>query len=990
MKLPVMGLQLFFFSFTLMVSLQLSTSYNNEVSLKLNDDVLGLIVFKSDLHDPFSNLISWNEDDVNPCSWNYIKCDDQTSTKVIGVSLDNLGLSGKLNRGLEKLENLQSLSLAHNNFTGNLSPHFSHITTLQNLDLSNNKFSGRIPVEFNLSSFRFLDFSGNSLTGEIPDSLFQNCLSLSYISFSDNLLEGLVPYSLQKCVSLANLNFSNNHLSGNIDFANGIWTLRKLRILDLSNNGFSGFIPNGVYVLHILKEVHLQGNQFSGSLPGDFGLCPHLTHLDFSNNLFTGTVPTLLQRLKSVRFFSLSNNKLTGGFPKWISNMYSLQYLDFSSNAFSGNIPESLGDLQSLNYLSLSDNQLSGSIPKSLFELGLKEVYLSRNHLTGSIPPGSSRMLESVLALDLSQNKLTGVIPVEMGLSSHLQYLNISWNELHSTLHLEQGYFPELSMLDLRNNAIYGSIPEDLCESKDLAILQLDGNSMTGSIPEEIGNCSSLYLLSLSNNSLHGSIPKTLSKLKKLKVLNLELNELTGEIPQELGGLTNLVAVNVSYNRLTGRLPSGGIFTNLGRSSLQGNLGICSPLLKGPCKMNVSKPLVLDPDSYNNQMGGAGGVGNSRPGYSESVRSRQRKFFSVSAIIAISAALLIVLGVVVITLLNVSMRRRLAFVDTALESMCSSSQGSDITSAGKLVLFDSKSSEDWDHNAETLLNKASEIGRGVFGTVYKASIGGQGRSVAIKKLVTSNILQNPEDFDREVRILGKMKHPNLMTVKGYYWTPRLQLLIADYAPNGSLHSKLHERSPSSPCLSWSNRFKIALGTAKGLAHLHEAFHQPLIHYNVKPSNILLDENYNAKLSDFGLARLLTKLDKHVISSRFQSALGYVAPELACQSIRINEKSDIYGFGVLILELVTGRRPVEYGEDDVVVLGDHVRVLLEQGNMLDCVDPSMNEYPEEEVLPVLKLGLVCTSQIPSSRPSMSDVVQILQVIKTPIPQQMEAF
>ena len=144
------------------------------------------------------------------------------------------------------------------------------------------------------------------------------------------------------------------------------------------------------------------------------------------------------------------------------------------------------------------------------------------------------------------------------------------------------------------------------------------------------------------------------------------------------------------------------------------------------------------------------------------------------------------------------------------------------------------------------------------------------------------------------------------------------------------------------------------------------------------------------ISDYGLARLLTKLDKHVISSRFQSALGYVAPELACQSLRVNEKCDIYGFGVMILEIVTGRRPVEYGEDNVVILNDHVRVLLEQGNVLECVDPSMSEYPEEEVLPVLKLALVCTSQIPSSRPTMAEVVQILQVIKTPIPQRMEAF
>ncbi|OVA19091.1 Protein kinase domain [Macleaya cordata] len=994
-----------------MASVKLCTS-NNEISLQLNDDVLGLIVFKSDLHDPSSNLITWNEDDENPCSWKYIKC-DPTTGRVSEVSLDGLGLSGKMNRGLEKLQKLQFLSLAHNNFSGNISPELSLISGLKKLNLSHNSLSGRIPAALNLSSIRFLDFSENSISGPIPETLFQNCFSLRYISLANNFLEGPIPSTLQKCASLSGLNFSNNHLSGNPDFVNGFWLLKRLRTLDLSKNAFSGPVPKGVSALHNLKELHLQGNHFSGSLPADLGLCPHLIHLDFSNNMFSGTLPDLLQRLKFVTFFSLSNNKLTGDLPQWIGNLSSLEYLDFSSNAFTGNLPVWLGDLKSLNYLSLSDNQLTGAlpvtlgycskllrvqlrgnsfngnIPKSLFDLGLEEVDLSGNRFTGSLPPGSSRIFESIRILDMSENKLTGVIPAEMGLSSHLQYLNLSWNNLRSRLPPELGYFQNLSMLDLRNNVIYGSIPEDLCESKSLAILQLDGNSITGLIPEEIGNCSSLYLLSLSNNSLNGPIPKTLSRLKKLKILNLELNELTGEIPQELGGLNNLLAVNISYNRLTGRLPTGGVFKSLGQSSLKGNLGICSPLLKGPCKMNVSKPLVLDPYSYTNQMGGSGS--NSAPKSSDSVKSRQHRFFSVSAIVAISAALLIVLGVVVVTLLNVSTRRSLAFVDNALESICSSSQGSGISAAGKLVMFDSKSpSNDWVHNAETLLNKASEIGRGVFGTVYKASLGGQGRTVAIKKLVTSNILQNPEDFDREVRILGKVKHPNLMTVRGYYWSPTLQLLISDYAPNGSLHSKLHERPPSTPSLSWSNRFKIALGTAKGLAHLHQSFHQPIIHYNVKPSNILLDENYNAKISDFGQARLLTKLDKHVISSRFQSALGYVAPELACQSIRINEKCDIYGFGVMILELVTGRRPVEYGEDDVVILSDHVRVLLEQGNMLDCVDPSMTEYPEEEVLPVLKLGLVCTSQVPSSRPSMAEVVQILQVIKTPIPQRMEAF
>lgn len=497
-------------------------------------------------------------------------------------------------------------------------------------------------------------------------------------------------------------------------------------------------------------------------------------------------------------------------------------------------------------------------------------------------------------------------------------------------------------------------------------------------------NCQDLCR-SLCHNNLTGSIPESMSKLNNLKVLKLEFNELSGEIPQELGMLQNLLAVNISYNKLTGRLPSSSIFQNLDKSSLEGNLGLCSPLLKGPCKMNVPKPLVLDP----NQMGS-----HDRQTTDESSipsRIRRHRFLSVSAIVAISAAFVIILGVIAISLLNVSVRRRLAFVDNALESMCSSSSRSGSPPTGKIILFDSRSNSlNSIGNPESLLNKASEIGEGVFGTVHKVALGSQGGMVAIKRLVTSNIIQYPEDFDREVRILGKARHPNLIALKGYYWTPQLQLLITEFAPNGSLQAKLHERLPSTPPLTWPNRFKILLGTAKGLAHLHHSFRPPIIHYNIKPSNILLDENCNPKISDFGLARLLIKLDRHVMSNRFQSALGYVAPELACQSLRVNEKCDIYGFGVMILELVTGRRPVEYGEDNVLILKDHVRVLLEQGNVLECVDPSMCEYPEDEVLPVLKLALVCTSQIPSSRPSMAEVVQILQVIKTPIPQRMEMF
>ncbi|KAK6930639.1 Protein kinase domain [Dillenia turbinata] len=987
-----------------------SASENQLAEMPLNDDVLGLVVFKSGLQDPFSHLTSWNEDDNSPCSWSFVQC-NPLNNRVTHLTLDSLNLSGKIGRGLEKLQHLQLLSLSDNNLTGSIPPYLSLLPSLQSLNLSLNSLSDRIPLSLsNLTSsnLNFLDLSDNSLSGPLDDLLFGNCLSLRSLLLSGNSLEGPLPSTLLHCVSLNTLNLSNNHFSGAPVFENGIWALTKLRTLDLSLNSFSGPVPKGIFRLHNLKDLRLYGNHFSGEIPSDVGFCPHLKRLDCGSNLFDGSVPESIRRLNSLTFLDFSNNLLSGEFPQWIGESISLEHLDFSSNGLTGNFPMPMGELKALQYLSLADNRLSGSIPDSLvycselnvirlrgngfngsipeglFDLGLEEMDLSWNQLGGTIPPGSSKLFESLRVLDLSRNMLTGDIPAEMGLLSNLRYLNFSWNNLHSQLSPELGYFQNLTVLDLRNNKLYGSIPEDLCDSGSLGVLQLDANLLAGPIPDAIGNCSSLYLLSLSHNNLSGSIPKTISKMRDLKILNLEYNELSGEIPQELGELENLLAVNISYNQLIGRIPAGGIFPNLDQSALQGNLGICSPKLKGPCTMNVPKPLVLDPNAYGNQMNGHN-PGNEP---SNAARFRHHRFLSVSAIVAISAAGLIAMGVMVISVLNISTRRRLSFVDSALESMCSSSSRSGTPSVGKLIMFDSGSSQSWINNPELLLNKAAEIGGGVFGTVYKAPL--EGRMVGIKKLVTSNLLQHPEEFDREVRVLEKARHPNLMTLLGYYWTPQLQLLVSDYEPNGSLQAKLHERSPSSPPLSWSNRFKIILGTAKGLAHLHHSFRPPIIHYNIKPSNILLDENCNPKISDFGLARLLTKLDKHVINNRFQSALGYMAPELACQSLRVNEKCDVYGFGVLILELVSGRRPVEYGEDNVVILSDHARVLLEQGNALDCVDPSMNEYPEEEVLPVLKLALVCTSQIPSSRPSMAEVVRILQVIKTPVPRRMEIF
>ena len=294
---------------------------------------------------------------------------------------------------------------------------------------------------------------------------------------------------------------------------------------------------------------------------------------------------------------------------------------------------------------------------------------------------------------------------------------------------------------------------------------------------------------------------------------------------------------------------------------------------------------------------------------------------SISAIIAIGAAVLIVFGIIAITILNVHARTNSGSQSAAALNLSndyfSRSPASTDANSGKLVMF-SGDHPDFASGAQAILNKESELGRGGFGTVYKTVLG-DGRPVAIKKLTVSSLVKSQEEFEREIKKLGKISHPNLVPLQGYYWTQSLQLLIYEFVSGESLQKALHESSPAD-LLSWNERFDIILGTAKSLAYLHC---HDVIHYNLKSSNVMIDGSGEPKVGDYGLARLLPMLDRYVLSNKIQSALGYMAPEFACGTVEITEKCDVYGFGVLLLEIVTGRRPVEYTEDDVAVSYTHL-------------------------------------------------------------------
>ncbi|CAL1392704.1 unnamed protein product [Linum trigynum] len=926
----------------------------------LNDDVLGLIVFKSDLQDPKGKLASWNQDDYSPCGWVGVKCSPR-SNRVTELSLDGFSLSGRIGRGLLQLQFLRKLTLSRNNLTGSFTPQL--LARLQNLTT--------------------LDLSGNALSGAIPDEFFAQCGSLRAISLAGNKFSGKIPASLSSCGTLVSVNFGSNRLSGSLP--SGIWGLKGLWSLDLSDNLLEGGIPPGIEALNSLRAVNLSKNQFTGEIPGGIGKCLLLRTVDFSRNSLSGYLPATMRNLRLCYSLSVSSNSLTGEVPSWIGELKRMESLDLSGNKLSGHVPASVGNLEMLKVLNFSGNRLTGGLPDSMSSCGsLSTLDFSHNSLSGGLPAwifgsGSEKLLHSSAApkleyLDLSDNEFSGDIASTIDYQSKLLVLNLSGNSLTGPIPGAIGELKELEVLDLCTNKLNGSIPMKIGGATSLNVLKLDSNFLSGQIPSSIGDCSSLTTLILSGNILSGPIPSSLGKLTSIQNVDLSLNTLSGTLPKQLANLPNIATFNISHNRLQGELPSGGFFNTISPSSVSGNPSLCGAVVNRTCHTVLPKPIVLNPNATSDESAD-GSIPQNSLGH-------KRIILSISALVAIGAAALIVVGVIAVTVLNL----RVQATSRSATALTAFSAGGDDDSfsrshttdpkSGKLVMF-SGDPDFFSAGTHALLNKDCELGRGGFGAVYRTVLR-DGNPVAIKKLTVSSLVKSQDDFEREVKKLGKIHHENLVQLDGYYWTTSLQLLIYEFVSGGSLYKHLHD---GGNLLSWNERLNLILGTAKGLAHLHQS---SIIHYNIKSSNVLIDgDTGEPKVGDFGLARLLPMLDRYVLSSKIQSALGYMAPEFACRTVKITEKCDVYGFGVLILEIVTGRKPVEYMEDDVVVLCDMVRGALEEGKVEECIDEKLQgAFPADEAIPVMKLGLICTSQVPSNRPDMGEVVNILELIRCP--------
>ncbi|KAK4757642.1 hypothetical protein SAY87_018943 [Trapa incisa] len=632
-----------------------------------------------------------------------------------------------------------------------------------------------------------------------------------------------------------------------------------------------------------------------------------------------------------------------------------------------GRISEKVGQLQSLRKLSLHDNAISGPIPASLgFLPSLRGVQLFNNRLSGSIPPSLGRC-PLLQTLDLSNNLLSGGIPGSLANSTKLFRLNLSFNSITGTIPVELTRAPSLIILDLQHNNLSGPLPPSVGNLKWLQRLDLSYNTIDGQIPASFDGLQNLSVVNLKGNRLSGPIPETLGNISTLIFLDLSLNDLSDGIPSSLDELINLSFLNVSYNNLSGPV-STHLKEKFNSSSFIGNVQLCGFKGSTPCPALAPSQLVP----------------STSPEITRS-HHRHRGLSTKDAILIAAGALLLVLLVLCCILLCCLVSKRAATSRAKEGQVPRAEKGggsrTEVEAAatageagGKLVHFEGPIT----FTADDLLCATAEImGKSTYGTVYKATLE-DGGHVAVKRL-REKITRGQKEFEAEVNLLGKVRHPNLIALRTYYLGPKGEkLLVFDYMPRGSLATFLHARGPDTT-IDWRTRMRIMKGVTRGIMHLHHV--ENLIHGNLTSTNVLLDEGGEAKISDYALSRLMTPAAGSTVVAA-AAALGYRAPELS-KLKKANTKTDVYSLGVIFLELLTGKSPGEAmnGSGD---LPQWVASIVKEEWTNEVFDVElMKELPAigDELLNTLKLALHCVDPSPSARPEAQQILQQLEEIRT---------
>ncbi|XP_068647932.1 receptor protein-tyrosine kinase CEPR2-like [Aristolochia californica] len=917
-----------------------------------------LLQFKGQLKDPFSALANWGDSNT-PCNFSGVSC-DPASGQITEISLMKKSLSGELYPSIFHLPRLTRLVLSSNSISGNLPLALMNATGLRELDLSDNDFAGEIPDLSALINLEVLDLSQNYFSGEFPRWVGE-LSGLTSMGIAGNPFnEGEVPANIGKLKNLTLVYLADCNFRGEIP--DSIFQLSSLQTLDFSTNKLSGIFPKAITTLRNLVKIELYSNNFTGEIPPEFANLTLLREFDISKNQMTGTLPPQLGNLKHLVVFQLYENYLTGEIPKGFGELQNLVGFSIYKNQFSGEFPENFGRFSPLRSIDISENQFSGGFPKFLCESKKLQFLLALdNNFSGELPDTYAHC-KSLERLRISQNKLFGRIPDGVWGLPKAKIIDFSDNRFVGEITSEIEISASLNQLLLQNNGFSGELPVELGKVMQLQKLMASYNSFSGKIPSGIGNLNQLSSLHLDRNSLSGPIPTELSQCSKLVDLNLAENSLTGHIPERLALLTSLNSLNLSENMISGSIPEDLQILKLSFIDFSGNQ------LSGRVPPQL---LMIGGDqafSENNGLCAGTKFGSSRNSVMRVCNTSQEQKKSLKSKVFLVCIISLVMLSVLAGLIFVSYR---SFILD--ESVKDNNHSHD---AEKNPNWKLESFHQSEFDVEDICNLEEEnlIGSGGTGRVYRLALKKSGHTFAVKQLWKGT---NKKVLAAEMEILGKIRHRNILKLYAFLSKGASNFLVFEYMTNGNLFQSLQrEIKGGQPELGWVRRYNIAVGAAKGLSYLHHDCSPAIIHRDIKSSNILLDEDYEAKIADFGIAKIVEESTASSESSCFAGTHGYIAPELA-YSLKVTEKSDVYSFGVVLLELVTGRRPIEddYGEGKDIVYWVST-CINDRKDAVGVLDNRICNSAEMDMIKVLKVAVLCTTKLPSVRPTMREVVKML--------------